>query len=336
MEAWRSFLGFLAALALLAGVPGAGVLAQTEVDRAADDVTRAEAEKAEAEHLVDAWAATRRTVQAQVMAALFSLEQTNSQLEQTSFQLLDLRDEIFDTEARIRHLRIVTETRAVEAYMEGTAAGLISIWPASTFEQRALLEETVASTKRADAQELAKLATEKDRLAGLQEGYEKAQDQLRSLRAEAEIQSRALQGLFDEVDAGYATSYRGLEAADAAYRREVSEWEEARRRRAARAGVEPWRTLVQQYFPENLVDQALSVMRCESGGDPDAVHPESGATGLFQFLAGTWAFSSVNAGFPGASRLDAEANIASAAWLADHSSASGHPQGAWGHWVCRP
>jgi len=332
----RRLLPLALAGLLLPAVLPVGVNAQTEVDRAADAVARAAAQRAEAQHAVDAWAARRGTVQDQVMAALFALEQTNSQLERTSFELFDLREQIFDAEGRIRDLRDITETRAVEAYMNGAASGLISIWSASNFEQSALLEETAASAKRAETLELASLAMERDHLADLQDGYGQSQERSRSLREEIKSQSQALEELFAVVDAEYALSYAGLREADAGYRRTVTKWEAAQRRRAARAGVEPWRPLVQQYFSEDVVEPALAVMLCESRGNPDAVHPESDASGLFQFLGGTWAFASVNAGFPGASRFDAEANVAAAAWLVDYSIRTGHPRGAWGHWVCQP
>ena len=39
------------------------------------------------------------------------------------------------------------------------------------------------------------------------------------------------------------------------------------------AGVEQWRPLVGAIFPPENVDAVLSVMRCESGGDPEAVSP---------------------------------------------------------------
>jgi hypothetical protein len=163
-------------VSVVAPVGAAVARSQTEVDRAADEVARVDAERAEAQRLVDAWATRRGTVQDEVLAALFALEQTNAQLEGTSFELFGIRDEIFATEARIRHLRRITETRAVEVYMNGAASGLFSVWSASNFEQSALLEETTASAQRVDALELANLATARDQMADLQEGYRQAQD----------------------------------------------------------------------------------------------------------------------------------------------------------------
>ena len=129
-------------------IPGSlTVLAQTEVDRAADRADRADAERAEAQKTVDSWAARRGTVQDQIVAALFALEQANTQLEQTTFEFFDLQEQILTAETRIRQLRNVTETRAIEAYMNGTASGLFSVWSASNFEQSVLLEEAAASAR---------------------------------------------------------------------------------------------------------------------------------------------------------------------------------------------
>ena len=92
--------------------------------------------------------------------------------------------------------------------------------------------------------------------------------------------------------------------------------------------------MVAQYFPEDLVDGALSVIACESHGDPLAYNPYSGASGLFQFILGTWDWASSNAGFGGASPFEPDANIASAAWLVQHSMDQGNDP--WDHWACKP
>ncbi|MDH4119952.1 MAG: transglycosylase SLT domain-containing protein [Acidimicrobiia bacterium] len=96
--------------------------------------------------------------------------------------------------------------------------------------------------------------------------------------------------------------------------------------------VERWRSLVAAYFPAGLVDEALQIIQCESLGDPDAVNPYSGAAGLFQFIPGTWAVASVEAGVGDASVFDPEANIAAAAWLSGYYQANG--RSPWAPWAC--
>lgn len=99
------------------------------------------------------------------------------------------------------------------------------------------------------------------------------------------------------------------------------------------SAVEQWRSLVQQFFPSNRVEEALRIIGCESNGDPNAVNPYSGASGLFQFLPSTWATTAPSAGYPGASALDPEANTASAAWLANRYQELGYPY--WHAWSCK-
>jgi hypothetical protein len=101
-----------------------------------------------------------------------------------------------------------------------------------------------------------------------------------------------------------------------------------------RPDVERWRPLVAAYFPAELVDQALSVMDCESFGDPSITNSHSGAAGLFQHMPRYWPSRSAAAGFPGASIYDGEANIAASAWLVDRSMDAGLDP--WFHWACRP
>lgn len=100
------------------------------------------------------------------------------------------------------------------------------------------------------------------------------------------------------------------------------------------AGVERWRSLVAEYFPVGRIEEALSIMDCESGGDPAARNPRSGAAGLYQFLPRTWEHASAKAGVGHLSVDDPEANIAAAAWLTEYSASRGNR--AWSHWTCRP
>ncbi|MGB5531844.1 MAG: transglycosylase SLT domain-containing protein [Acidimicrobiia bacterium] len=103
---------------------------------------------------------------------------------------------------------------------------------------------------------------------------------------------------------------------------------------AAADPVERWRPLVERYFAEERVSEALSIIACESNGDPSITNPRSSAAGLFQFISGTWEHSSEQAGFGGTSAFDPEANVAAAAWLVGHSLDAG--RSAWAHWTCQP
>jgi transglycosylase-like protein with SLT domain len=68
---------------------------------------------------------------------------------------------------------------------------------------------------------------------------------------------------------------------------------------------------------------AMRIAYCESRYHPNSVNSQSGATGLFQFMASTWS------GTPWAkdSRLDPVANAQAAAWLYSHYGP--------GRWSCK-
>lgn len=84
---------------------------------------------------------------------------------------------------------------------------------------------------------------------------------------------------------------------------------------AAPRPVEEWRSLVSAYFAASDVDKALRVIGCESGGDPNAQNPFSGAAGLFQHIPRYWETRSGAIGLAGASIFDPVANVSAAAWL---------------------
>jgi hypothetical protein len=86
-----------------------------------------------------------------------------------------------------------------------------------------------------------------------------------------------------------------------------------------------WLSLVEAYFAPADISRALWVIHCESSGDPTAVHPSSGASGLFQHLPKFWDDRSSKAGRSGDSIMDPDANVAVAAWLV-------YSGGGWRHW----
>lgn len=93
--------------------------------------------------------------------------------------------------------------------------------------------------------------------------------------------------------------------------------------------VERWRGLVSAHFPAQYVNQALSVMMCESRGNPQAVNKGSQASGLFQHLPKYWDARSRSAGVPGKSVFDPAANVTVAGWLFRQTN-------TWQHWSCKP
>lgn len=84
------------------------------------------------------------------------------------------------------------------------------------------------------------------------------------------------------------------------------------------AGVEQWRSLVSSYGWN--VEIALCLMNLESGGNPTAQNPSSGASGLMQVLP-SWAD---NFGVTPADLFDPVVNL--------NISYALYRDGGWGHW----
>ncbi len=98
--------------------------------------------------------------------------------------------------------------------------------------------------------------------------------------------------------------------------------------------VERWRSTVEEAIvamggPIEDTNRFLSVMNCESMGDPDAYNASSGASGLMQHLQVYWDNRARLAGFEGKSPFDPVANIYTSAWLIYRATGGG-----WQHWVC--
>jgi len=88
--------------------------------------------------------------------------------------------------------------------------------------------------------------------------------------------------------------------------------------------VEEWRSLVAQYWPDNLVNCALNIIHLESRGNARAYNSAVGAEGLFQHLSKYWKGRAAAAGFRDSNGLYAtpysgEANIAVSWYLAKNS-----------------
>ena len=72
---------------------------------------------------------------------------------------------------------------------------------------------------------------------------------------------------------------------------------------------------------------AMCVADRESHFDPKAYNPNSGASGVFQFVPSTWAKLSVDAGYGGKSPFNAKANVGTAAWAVAQPNIGWQPWG---------
>ena len=324
------------ALALVMLTAGMAAGAQTDLEEAESEFEKAQQEQRQAQGELGSAQSSREAFGNELAATLNDYQQTNAQIEDLARSVAGLRYELGIKEDRVRELRGRTEERAVDAYMRNVSGPTAPVFLADTFSEVGLVNEVAASQIEIDSTLADELDVARAELDALRAQYDGQRQQLDGLRLQLDLQRGDLETLFGNADERVLQAYRTLDEADAAYTLALERLDEERRKRRWTGSVEQWRPLVEQYFPPERVAEAMSVMWCESRGNPDAKNPTSSATGLFQFLSGTWAWASVEAGWSGYSRLDPEANIASAAWLVDYSIRTNHPYGAWGHWVCQP
>lgn len=336
----------IAAVLLLASIPAGGVAyAQTksDVEQAQQEANSAKGALSDAQNAANSASATKDAIEADLLARQDQVQQTAAELDVVASKVVELRARIEDTELNVETLRDAAEQRAVEAYMNGwsTDLGVLALNSDST--QLFILQDLIETQRGDDLAQMNELMIQRRVLDELRTDQEDQQAHLQTLEDDLATQVSDLQDQFMQADVDLRAAYLKVDSADQRYKDALNSvasaqkaYEEAQRKIRIGSGVQRWRPLVQKYFAADLVEQALAVMQCESGGNPDAVNPYSGASGLFQFLKGTWAIASSRAGFGGYSRFDPEANIAAAAWLVDYSIRTHHPSGAWGHWSCRP
>jgi hypothetical protein len=352
-----------------AAVATAGLLVIALVPIArAQSVEEARNARDTADRLVSAAVANRDAIELELLEAMERLQVLSLQLAEVSSDLESLGERIVRTGFDLQLANDVASERAVAAYMQAVALPSAVVFGTSTLERALVAQRSFALLSGEDNIEINTLAiTERD-LRSLEDRYRIELSQVQALQLEVDGQADHLEQLFVAADQDVAAAISSARAADSAYREALDEAERARaiaaerekRKQASttttrppstsigttttiaggggsrtfRATTERWRSLVASYFPANMVDDALAVIDCESLGLPDAYNPYSGASGLFQFIPGTWAVASVKAGFSGASPFEPEPNVASAWWLVSYYMSRGKP--AWAAWSCQP
>jgi soluble lytic murein transglycosylase-like protein len=363
-----------ASIYLLLTLVLAPFVASAQVDNNQVDLEQAEGAKEEAEGFVTVALANRAEVEAELLATLENYQNLAFQLSSVSNDVARLSDLIELTGAALVSARQSVERQGVEAYMQALSLPGGIVWSSDSIEAAMVADRTLAILAGVDEDEAAALAVSERDLQVLDQQYQAELRNVESLAAQVEAEAIRLQDLFTVADLSVAAAIGEALAADAAYRSALDEVERARaadeeRERQGERGttttaptavatsstgistpvattdpgsitrpikpaVEQWRSLVASYFTAAMVDPALSIIQCESLGDPNAYNPYSGASGLFQFLPGTWAVTSVKAGFGGTSVFDPEANVASAAWLTSYYRGLG--LNPWTPWHCTP
>ncbi|HEU4749737.1 MAG TPA: transglycosylase SLT domain-containing protein [Acidimicrobiia bacterium] len=329
----------------------------------AQSVDEARQAKDSADRLVSAAVANRDAVELELLEAMERYQALSIQLADVSSDLEELGERIVRTGTQLLLANTVAGERAVAAYMQAVALPSAIVFNSKSLEGAIVAQRSFAILMGEDLFQINSLTVTERDLRTLEDRYRIELSQAQALQLEVDAQADHLEQLFLAADEDVAAAISSARAADTQYREALDEAARARAiaaerekkeqqastttttrppttipggggTRVFRPSVERWRSLVADYFPANMVNDALAVIDCESRGSPDAYNPYSGASGLFQFIPGTWAVASVKAGFSGASAFEPVPNVASAWWLVSYYESRGKP--SWAAWSCQP
>lgn len=369
MQVRRGLVALTVVTTLFSGV--SPVFAQ--VDEAEQRAREAADEAAAAYAIVSSAVANAEDVEAALFTALDEYQLAATDLALAGIRLDRIIHSLAFADAEAVNAEQQLRTHTVTAYMEAVTSSASLLMDTDTVEDVLVVGQVVRESQSSALKTLGELVIQRNELERIRAEHAIELVQVESLAQTLASRTSELQGLFTAANAEVGAAFAVASAADSAYLaalddvdRAIAEDEAARR--AAEASTttttrppttpetndtttttEPptaswppipindrtmaWRPLLEQYFAPDLVLDALVIIQCESLGNENAINPYSGASGLFQFISGTWAVASVQAGVGDRSVFDGEANIIAASWLAEYyRNRIGQP---WRPWTCR-
>ncbi len=336
MPSTRTSRLFALAVAALVLLTTPAFAAQTELEEAEEQAAEAGAALTRSQAVRAAAEAEYSTSELALGLAVAEFADAQHEYQAISGKVLEVQGAISDAEGRLADLRDSVIDTAVDSYMALSSTASLQPFVATSDALDALVHaELVSVVAERGTQTIADFSAVRTHLSVQRTELVAGQAELSDLSDRLELQQLQMEALFEEASVNAAESRADVAAADAAYRGALTRVEQENRRLASLVGSGSWRALVAEFFPAAHVEEALAIMECESSGNPNAVNPTSGASGLFQFLESTWLWASPLAGYGGASRFDPVANVASAAWLFQYTVKNGHRNGIWAHWECR-
>jgi hypothetical protein len=258
----------------------------------------------------------------QVVALFDQLDQVSRAIEGVRADIAFARGRIAELFRQIEAQQRMLNRQAAEAYMGGPAVGVDSLLGADSF------------TDLQDALEFLDAVSRRDRDVLLSLQQRKAELELQRVRLEG-LEAK-LRGERGRLEATVADLVEKLQQRRALLRQRAGERSQDNDAVLESPIAPPSSTppppnpsldrgavteLIRRHFDPlggRIEEIALCVAKAESGLDPLAVNPVTGASGLFQFIPSAWASLSELAGRGGTSVFDARANTAVAAWTVAH------------------
>jgi peptidoglycan hydrolase CwlO-like protein len=251
---------------------------------------------------------------AQIDANRRALERQQPKVEATKAAVVDLSGEVATQQAAL-------DARAAAIYEEGPASALALLLDSTSFADFEARLEYVGSVARGDKDLITQLTDRKAELevrgtalsasvAALQATKGSLGSEASALSSKLAQQLKAISGLNHDLATAQALVNK-------LNRQLPLPTPTPTPPPTPPPSGESVQALITQYFTSlgsGMVQKALCVAGLESGFNPNAVNPESGAAGVFQFIPSVWPLVSQAAGWGGASVFDAQANVAVAAW----------------------
>ena len=223
---------------------------------------------------------------------------------------------ISDLSRQIDSRQELLNRRAAEAYMAGRAGGIESVLGADSFTD---LGDALAFLDAVSQEDHDLLLSLRRRRADLELDQRRLGALEEELRRKREWLEATASDLVEELRRQHALLGRDQETAPEGAA--VGSPTPSPLPSPTPPSSAPGREVVTQVIREGFASLgtattriALCVAEAESGFDPRAVNPSTGAAGVFQFLPSTWESLSELAGRTGASVFDVRANVAVAAW----------------------
>ena len=362
----RAGVAFIALVFLVALLP--------VVSHAQTSLEEAEDRRESAFTLLAGAVANRQETEAKLLAALEEYQRLSALLAEKAASVDRLGELVGTAGSELARVTARVDAFAADAYMEALSLPAGLVFDSKNVQQALIRQPIIQLLAGDEQDRANTLVVSRRNLDQLRSRMAGEMAEVTTLQVAAEAAADNLEALFVEADRAVGVAIGRARAADRAFLAELDRVERAQaaaaeqERQSERSttsttgpspvvtpnpttstslppppsigtnpikpAVERWRGLVSAYFPSAWVEPALRIIQCESLGDPEAYNPYSGASGLFQFLPGTWAVIASKAGFGGASAFDPEANIGTAAWLAAYYQSLG--RNPWTPWYCTP
>jgi hypothetical protein len=262
----------------------------------------------------------REVLQEQVVRLFDRLDHVSLVVESVRVKMALIEDRLSDLSRQIDSRQELLNRRAAEAYMAGRAGGIESVLGADSFTD---LGDALAFLDAVSQEDHDLLLSLRRRKADLELDQRRLGALEEDLRRKREWLEATALDLVEELQRQHALLGRSdATAPDASVVRSSAP---SPLPSPSPPSSAPGREVVTHLIRDRFASLgtattgiALCVAEAESGFDPLAVNPTTGAAGVYQFLPTTWESLSELAGRTGASVFDVRANVAVAAWTVAH------------------